>query len=233
MCAAVSNEGYDRASLNGMTICVVSPRRLEYQLLASFLERELDTSCDNVERPEDLAKLCRDNGASPKLVLWDCYGKTEENILDELSASAKPVLSLCPVCLFNVPTDMGLECDAIDLGVKGFIYETDSLDSFVKGARIISTGELWISRRVLNRCIESNVANGRRIRYSESKHQLNGLTQREVEILSLIAVGSSNTRIADELCISCHTVKTHLYNIFRKINASNRLQAALWASKNL
>jgi LuxR family transcriptional regulator of csgAB operon len=59
------------------------------------------------------------------------------------------------------------------------------------------------------------------------------LTPREIEIVSMIAAGAANAHIADKLCISSHTVKTHIYNIFKKINVPNRLQAALWAAKNL
>ncbi|MDD9302987.1 MAG: response regulator transcription factor [Desulfobacter sp.] len=59
------------------------------------------------------------------------------------------------------------------------------------------------------------------------------LTRREKEILDLISSGFSNQKIADELFISPHTVKTHLQNIFGKINVKQRLQAALWAAKHL
>ena len=59
------------------------------------------------------------------------------------------------------------------------------------------------------------------------------LTRRESEILAHLAVGATNQEISDKLCISPHTVKTHLYNIYKKINVPNRLQAALWAAKNL
>lgn len=59
------------------------------------------------------------------------------------------------------------------------------------------------------------------------------LTVREKEILDHIARGASNRDIAEALFISTHTVKTHLHNIFKKINVKGRLQAALWAADNL
>jgi DNA-binding CsgD family transcriptional regulator len=49
----------------------------------------------------------------------------------------------------------------------------------------------------------------------------------------MIITGLKNEEIANRLYISAHTVKTHIYNIFKKINVPNRLQAALWAAKNL
>ena len=59
------------------------------------------------------------------------------------------------------------------------------------------------------------------------------LTTRETEILEMVTAGYSNARIAEELRISPHTVKTHIHNICKKIKAPGRLQAALWAVKNL
>ena len=59
------------------------------------------------------------------------------------------------------------------------------------------------------------------------------LSQREIEILNLVAHGAMNTEIGEKLFISRHTVKSHLYNIYKKIKVTNRLEAALWAKKNL
>ena len=59
------------------------------------------------------------------------------------------------------------------------------------------------------------------------------LTPREVEILDVLASGAKNEEIANRLFISPHTVKTHLYNIYKKIHVGDRLQAVLWAAKHL
>jgi LuxR family transcriptional regulator of csgAB operon len=59
------------------------------------------------------------------------------------------------------------------------------------------------------------------------------LSRRETEILGMVAVGAKNDEIANKLCISPHTVKTHLYNIYKKIHVGDRLQAVLWAAKHL
>jgi DNA-binding NarL/FixJ family response regulator len=64
-------------------------------------------------------------------------------------------------------------------------------------------------------------------------HDVSRLTRREREILVLISCGSTNESISSKLYISMHTVKTHIYNIFKKIGVPNRLQAALWAAKHL
>ena len=70
-----------------------------------------------------------------------------------------------------------------------------------------------------------------------SKNSLNAegknLTAQQTKILAHIAVGAADGEIAEKLCISLHDIKTDIDDILAKIQAPNRLQAALWAAKNL
>jgi LuxR family transcriptional regulator of csgAB operon len=88
---------------------------------------------------------------------------------------------------------------------------------------------MWLSRDIMAKCILSQRSAGE----SSNKKDVIFLTRRELEILSMVVSGATNEEIAARICISPHTVKTHIYNIFKKINVPNRLQAALWAAKNL
>ncbi|HLT18146.1 MAG TPA: response regulator transcription factor, partial [Thermomicrobiales bacterium] len=67
---------------------------------------------------------------------------------------------------------------------------------------------------------------------AEPTDRLGGLTPRELEVLSLVAAGRTNREISDELYISEKTVARHLTNIFNKIGAESRTQAAAWAFRN-
>jgi LuxR family transcriptional regulator of csgAB operon len=113
-------------------------------------------------------------------------------------------------------------------GIRGFFYEQDTKEIFLKGIHAVVDGELWASREVMTRCILES-------KDQESPSGDDGpiLTQRQIEIIAQVAVGATNDEIAEKLCISPHTVKTHLYNTFKKIDVTNRLQAALWAAKHL
>jgi DNA-binding NarL/FixJ family response regulator len=102
------------------------------------------------------------------------------------------------------------------------------LDIFLKGVKSVLDGKLWFSRDIMTKFIFEGIDKDKSLKKSSDR-----LTERQIEILALVAVGATNEEIADKLYISPNTVKTHLYNIFRKINVPNRVQASLWAAKNL
>ena len=136
------------------------------------------------------------------------------------------------LAVYNTPESVRFEKDALSCGVRGIFHENDSAEDLIKGVCSITRGEIWISRKIMSECfLERQLQSPQCKVASDPAMQL--LTARQKTILSLIAAGASNQAIADQLCISTHTVKTHIYNIFRKIDVPSRTQAALWAAKNL
>ena len=205
-------------------IYVVGRRRLQNELIGACLEQETGAKC---LLGEELRHVSPCNG-TPKLVLWDCPERDPERILVTLTSSRIRKICQDGMVLFNISHGLGIEEKCVWRGVRGFFYEDDSLPQFVKGVRAILDGQLWLSRELVTRCI---VENKGRDNLSEKGSSV--LTAREGEILAQLAVGATNDEIADVLSISPHTVKTHLYNIYKKLNVPNRLQASLWAAKNL
>ena len=125
--------------------------------------------------------------------------------------------------------DSVFEKKAMDSGVKGIFYNNDPLPLFAKGICSVLQGDLWYSRKTLTQCLMGPKC----LEDSSGHSDASGLTFREKQILACIASGYSSKAISSEFSISLHTVKTHLYNVYRKINVNNRLQASLWATKYL
>jgi LuxR family transcriptional regulator of csgAB operon len=212
----------------GNVVYIVGPRKLQNEAIASCLERETGDQCFvlgdvNHVPPDDL----KDSGLQ-RLVLLDCQGKDKKRLLAEL----RPYLSqrgfANHVALFNVSRDQGIEQSCVPEGIRGFFYEEDQLEIFLKGVKAVRDGDWWLSREVMIKCILEGTDED-----ISSRRGSGILTRRQTEILAQVAVGASNDEIAEKLCVSPHTVKTHLYNVFKKIKVTNRLQAALWAAKHL
>ncbi len=216
------------AQLTDKVIYVIGPRRFQNELVVFFLEHETGVKC--VEREDVRQFPATDNKdiRQTKLILLDCLETDLDSFLAELGSNAEKMLYQHLVVLFNVRPGLEIEEKALRKGIRGFFYQKDPLDRLAKGVRAIFNGELWATRGVMTKAILEN-----RDKDIVSKKDTSLLTPREIEILTMIAVGARNEQIADELFISRNTVRTHIYNIFKKINVPNRLQAALWAVKNL
>jgi LuxR family transcriptional regulator of csgAB operon len=210
-------------------VYIIGPRRIQNELVADFLRGNLGVKCIEGENfscispPGSPSKNDRD-----MLILLECNEKDPRMLLFELRSQSNFNMSQNQIALLNVPLGNGIEKECLRQGVRGFFYEKDSLKLFLKGVRSIIDGELWVSRAILSNYNFAGTGEDMAI-----KDDSVPLTQRETEILALVAVGARNEEVADELCISPHTVRSHLHNIFKKIDVPNRLQAALWAAKNL
>ena len=216
------------APSKGNVVYIVGPRRLQNEAIASCLQQETGTPCFVLEALGHIPRDGPREDGQQRLVLLDCRGKDQKSLMAELRPYLRQKLSGNNIALFNVTRDRGIERSCVPEGIRGFFYEEDQLEIFLKGVQAVLDGDWWLSREVMIECILEGTDEGR-----SSRRGSEILTSRQMEILAQVAVGASNDEIADRLNISSHTVKTHLYNIFKKINVPNRLQAALWAAKHL
>lgn len=115
---------------------------------------------------------------------------------------------------------------AVDIGCEGYVLK-DSDSSVLKNAiYTVYTGETFIQPDLIP------VLNARIVKKGQEDDQLRKLTRREIEVLILLSEGLFNKEIAYKLNISERTVKNHISNIFKKIDVSDRTQAAVFAIKN-
>lgn len=201
-------------------IYIIGSRKLHNESLATLLSRETGAKCTALS---DFNRIPSFEERRSSIILIDYPQKDLEKHLSGLEKTG------AFIALFNVEPGKGIEEKAIVLGIRGIFYEHDSLDQFRKGVNAIFNGELWLSRDIMAKCLSMRKDRGGGLHGSD----ISILTNREREILSIVVGGATNEEIANKLYISPHTVKTHIYNIFKKINVPNRLQAALWVSRNL
>ena len=118
--------------------------------------------------------------------------------------------------------------DAVMAGACGYLLKDSSIDQLIAGIRAAAGGESLISPHIAAKLLQrlrsqtADVAAARTIRTE--------LSERELEVLRLIAIGKDNAEIARELFISLKTVKNHISNILMKLQIENRIQAAVYAA---
>jgi NarL family two-component system response regulator LiaR len=114
---------------------------------------------------------------------------------------------------------------AIKAGATGYLLKDTSSRELVQAIRSVHRGEFSLQPTIALKVVRELS------RASSSPETGSALTEREVKVLELLARGLSNQEIAQELCISKHTVNTHVSNILSKLHLASRTQAALYAIK--
>ena len=136
---------------------------------------------------------------------------------------------LTRVLVLTISDQDGDVMDAILAGACGYLMKDSSIQDLMQGIRAASVGESLISphiaSKVLQRIRAASVEAGGSVARTE-------LSDRETEVLRLIANGKDNADIAQELHISPKTVKNHISNILMKLQIENRIQAAVYAVRS-
>lgn len=220
----------DKIDLSNSSIYIIGPLTLQNEFLAYVINKEIGVKCSIFDRELNSFSLepssdIRDN-KEISMILIDTEDQSFEEILKNIVTNGN--FSNNYIALFNLNENSGVEKKALVRNIRGFFYKDDHFEIFLKGIRSIFRGEIWVSRQMLIKCVFEGF-DERKIAIEEKT----ALTSREIEILTLVSMGSTNEEIAEKMCISTNTVKSHLYNIFKKIKVENRLQAALWAAANI
>ncbi|MGW0394427.1 response regulator [Streptomyces sp. NPDC003042] len=117
--------------------------------------------------------------------------------------------------------------EALRAGASGFLLKDASADQLAEAVRVVAAGEALLSPNITKRLITEFSRMG--APRAPSRARIEELTERETEVLSLIAQGLSNAEIADHLIVAEQTVKTHVSRILVKLGLRDRTQAAVFA----
>lgn len=204
-------------------VVIVGQPSMQNKLLAALLERHLGNRC--VVATLDQAGWPKHTAES--VALLD-IGLSENDQIDTHMRTLGDDALVSAVALFNADYEMP---GARLLGwpkFRGLFHRDTSEEQLLKGVQAISNDDWWVPRKLLTDYVE-NTRSVRRLQPLAAAV----LTPKEMQSLRLMCEGASNADIARTLNVSPHTVKTHIYNLFRKIKVTNRVQAASWAMKNL
>jgi DNA-binding NarL/FixJ family response regulator len=140
------------------------------------------------------------------------------------------VAPLTRVVVLTISADDEDVMDAVMAGACGYLLKDSSIQDLITGIRAAAAGESLISPQIAAKLLQ-------RLRAQSTSEDAAAtiqaeLSDREIEVLKLIANGKDNAQIAGELFISPKTVKNHISNILMKLQIDNRIQAAVYAVRS-
>jgi DNA-binding NarL/FixJ family response regulator len=140
------------------------------------------------------------------------------------------IAPLTRVVVLTISADDDDVMDAVMAGACGYLLKDSSIQDLIAGIQAAAAGESLISPQIASKVLQ-------RLRAQSSSEDAAAtiraeLSDREIEVLKLIANGNDNAQIARELFISPKTVKNHISNILMKLQIDNRIQAAVYAVRS-
>lgn len=212
--------------MNKIRILIADDHSMVRHGLKQILELENDivvvAQASNGREAVDLAKL-----HVPDVILMDI----NMPIMNGLQAIKEIRLEKLQskVIVLTIHEDREYLFKTLQTGAQGYVLKDAEPAVLVDAIRNVSRGETFIQPNMTTELVKEF----NRVTMNEKeKHDDSNLTTREVEVLDLIAEGMINKEIAQKLYISEKTVKNHVSSIFKKLNVSDRTQAAIYAFKN-
>ena len=157
----------------------------------------------------------------PDVALLDCHlpGLEGAQVAEAIRERGLPVRVLA----LSAYKDDRYVYGMLQAGAAGYLLKEEAPERIVEAVRAVASGEEWYSQGVMAKVMAW--ARGETV----APPGVAGLTERELEVLRLVAKGWDNQRIAEELCIAEQTVKNHVTSIYGKLDVGSRAEAVAWA----
>src|SRR5580692_1716168 len=163
--------------------------------------------------------------AQADLLLLDCLNPNHKS--DDLICDLRESVPQIRVVLFGMDEDADIFLQAVRLGVNGYVLKSASASELVDAVRGVAQGEAVCPPKfckVLFQAIASEANQQAAIAEQRAGMRFE-LTQRQRQLMSLVAMGLSNKEIAANLNLSEFTVKNHIYRVMKQVDAQNRHEA--------
>ncbi|MFJ5706564.1 MULTISPECIES: response regulator transcription factor [unclassified Streptomyces] len=203
-------------------VLLVDDHQVVRRGLRTFLEVQDDIEVVG-EAADGAEGVARAEELRPDVVLMDVKMPGTDGIeaLKRLRALANPA----KVLIVTSFTEQRTVVPALRAGASGYVYKDVDPDALAGAIRSVHAGHVLLQPEVAEALLAQDEPQGGTGRGTT-------LTEREREVLGLIADGRSNREIARALVLSEKTVKTHVSNILMKLDLADRTQAALWAVRH-
>jgi DNA-binding NarL/FixJ family response regulator len=208
-----------------MRVLIADDQALVRIGLRKILESEPDVTVIG-EADDGAAAVSETRRLQPDVVLMDI----RMPVLDGIEATRR-IVAADPQTRVLMLTTFGLDdyvFDALRAGASGFMLKDAPAEGIVAAVRVVATGDALLAPAVTRSVIEE-FARGGTAPPREPPPAVAELTQREREVLDLLAIGLSNPEICERLVISEATAKTHVARILQKLGLRDRVQAVIYA----
>ncbi|PII81596.1 DNA-binding response regulator [Leucobacter sp. OLJS4] len=209
-------------------VLVVDDQPLIRQAVADILavHDDLDVIGTAADGREAIAEASR---LRPDVVLMDIRMPDVDGIRATEAICAEPGSGEVRVLVLTTFEEEEYVVSALRAGASGFIGKGAEPDDIARAVRAVHAGDTLLSPVATRALISRYVMPASGVRGTGVPAELSGLTEREVEVLLLVARGRSNQELAEQLFISPHTAKTHVNRIMSKVGAHDRAQLVILA----
>src|SRR5438105_1612486 len=223
-------EGKVSATDRIVSLLICDDHKLLTDALATVvgLDEELQLIAPPVNTPEEAIRLAEEH--LPDVVLMDIVFKGDGMSGIDATRRIKEASPSTNVVIMTAHDDERLLVEAVEAGASGFLSKDEAAVEILAAAKAAADGEVLIDPTTLTRLL-AQVARQRE-EQRDALVLLDDLTDREREILGLLAQGKRNDDIARELYISPQTVQTHVRNILGKLRVHSKLEAVALAVRH-